>query len=80
MLNTSKPPLESLVGRETVEAYDAALAQLTDEEREAVIGRVELGLSYEELASAVGRPSPDAARMAVGRALVKLGKLLTSGT
>ena len=72
-------PLESLVGRETVDAYDAALAQLTDEEREAVIGRVELGLTYEELASAMGRPSPDAARMAVGRALVKLGKLLTSG-
>lgn len=73
-------PLESLLGRETVEAYDAALAQLTDEEREAVIGRVELGFSYEELAAAMGRPSPDAARMAVGRALLKLGKLLTTGT
>ena len=73
-------PLESLLGRETVEAYDAALAQLSDEEREAIIGRVELGLSYEELAAAMGRPSPDAARMAVGRALLKLGRLLTTET
>jgi RNA polymerase sigma-70 factor (ECF subfamily) len=73
-------PLDALIGRETVEAYDAALAQLTDEEQEAIIGRVELGLTYDELATAMGRPSPDAARMAVGRALLKLGRLLMNGT
>jgi DNA-directed RNA polymerase specialized sigma24 family protein len=44
--------------------------------REAIIGRVELGLSYAELAAAMGRPSADAARMAVGRALLKLAKRL----
>ena len=36
------------------------------------MSRVELGLSYQELAEVIGRPSADAARMAVGRALVKL--------
>ena len=56
-------PLEELLGKETVEAYDEAMAALEPEEREAIIGRVELGLSYAELASAMGRPSADAARM-----------------
>jgi RNA polymerase sigma factor (sigma-70 family) len=72
-------PLEALIGKQAVEAYEDALARLAPNEREAIIGRVELGLSYDELAAAMGRPSADAARMAVGRALVKLAKLLDTG-
>ena len=67
-------PLEELIGKQTVERYEEALASLEPSEREAIIGRVELGLSYSELASAMGRPSADAARMAVSRALLKLAK------
>ena len=69
-------PLEELIGKQDLEAYEEALAALEPQEREAIVGRVELGLSYSELATAMGRPSPDAARMAVGRALLKLAKLL----
>jgi RNA polymerase sigma-70 factor, ECF subfamily len=69
-------PLEELIGKQTVEAYDEAMSELEPEEREAIIGRVELGLTYAELAAAMGRPSADAARMAVGRALLKLAKRL----
>jgi len=69
-------PLEALLGKETVEAYDAALCQLEPGERELIIGRVELGFSFAELATASGRPSADAARMALGRALVKLAACL----
>ncbi len=69
-------PLETLIGQQTVEAYEAGLAQLNPDEREAIIGRIELGLSYDALARAMERPSADAARMAVGRALVKLAKIL----
>jgi RNA polymerase sigma-70 factor (ECF subfamily) len=69
-------PLEALIGKQTVEAYDEAMAQLEPAEREAIVGRVELGLSYQELAQAMGRPSADAARMAVGRAMLKLAALL----
>ena len=69
-------PLEELIGKQTVEAYDEAMATLEPEERDAIVGRVELGLSYAELAAAMGRPSADAARMAVGRALLKLTKRL----
>ena len=69
-------PLEELVGKQAVDAYDRALEQLEPNEREAVIGRVELEMSYAELARAMGRPSADAARMAVGRALLKLARIL----
>jgi RNA polymerase sigma factor (sigma-70 family) len=69
-------PLEALIGRRTLEAYEAALEALAPSEREAVIGRVELGMTYEALATALGKPSADAARMAVGRALAKLARRL----
>ena len=69
-------PLEALVGKQAIEAYDTALEQLEPQDREVVIGRVELGLSYAELARATNRPSADAARMAVGRALLKLARIL----
>ena len=67
-------PLEAAIGTQTLERYEAALARLTDEEREAVVTRVEFGLSYAEVAEALGKPSADAARMAVVRALVKLAR------
>lgn len=69
-------PLEELIGKQTVEAYDDAMAALDAPEREAIIGRVELGLSYDELATLMGRPSADAARMAVSRALLRLARSL----
>jgi RNA polymerase sigma-70 factor (ECF subfamily) len=69
-------PLEELIGKQIVERYEQALASLEPAEREAIIGRVELGLSYSELATAMGRPSADAARMAVSRALLKLARAL----
>ena len=65
-------PLEAAVGFEAIEHYEAALQRLSDGDRELVIARVEMGLTYAELASATGRPSADAARMAVGRALLRL--------
>ena len=67
-------PLESAIGKQTLESYEAALARLTDDEREAVVTRVELGFSYAEVAEDIGKPSADAARMTVVRALVKLAR------
>jgi len=67
-------PLEEAVGREAVELYERALARLRPEDREAIIGRVELGMTNEELAAALGKPSGNAARMAVERALFRLAK------
>jgi RNA polymerase sigma-70 factor (ECF subfamily) len=67
-------PLEDAIGLETFERYEAALARLEPEEREAIIGRVELGRTYEDLAASLEKPSADAARMAVTRALVRLAE------
>jgi len=67
-------PLEEVIGRETLDLYEAALAQLRPEDREAVIARVELEMPYEELAKALGKNSADSARMTVGRALIRLAE------
>jgi RNA polymerase sigma-70 factor (ECF subfamily) len=65
-------PVEAAIGTETLERYELALQRLTEPEREAIISRVELGMSYPELAEALAKPSPNAARMAVARALLRL--------
>jgi len=67
-------PLEQAIGREAVERYEQALQRLTLEDREAVIARVEMGYSYEELALALGKPTSEAARKAAHRALVRLAQ------
>jgi RNA polymerase sigma-70 factor (ECF subfamily) len=67
-------PFELAIGSEVFARYEAALERLTPEEREAVIARVELGLSHAEVAEALGKPSAAAAHMAVSRALVRLAE------
>ncbi len=69
-------PLEAAVGTQIVERYEAALQRLSDADRELIIARVEMGLTYAELATATGKPTADAARMAVSRALVRLAEEL----
>jgi RNA polymerase sigma-70 factor (ECF subfamily) len=71
--------IEEKLGRETVEQYEEALGKLKPEEQEAVIGRVEMGYSYEELSRVLGKPTPDAARKAAQRALVRLAEEMTRG-
>ena len=65
-------PLEAAIGREGLERYEAGLRALRPADREAIIARLELQQSYEEVAIALGKPSADAARMAVKRALKAL--------
>ena len=67
-------PVEEAIGHEAVDRYERALTRLRREEREAIIARVEMGYSYEELAEALGKPSADAARKAAERALVRLAE------
>jgi RNA polymerase sigma-70 factor (ECF subfamily) len=67
-------PLDVAIGREAVDRYEAALARLRPEDREAIVARVEMDCSYEQVAQALAKPSPDAARMAVSRALLRLAE------
>lgn len=65
-------PLENAIGTEAVERFERGLACLTEEDRELIHLRIELDFTYQEIAAMVGRPSPDAARMGVKRALARL--------
>ena len=71
-------PLERAVTSENSRRYRLALARLDVGEQELIVGRIELGLSYEQLALATGRPSPDAARVAIRRALLRLAAEIPS--
>jgi RNA polymerase sigma factor (sigma-70 family) len=73
-------PLEETIGREQVERYERALQRLKPEEREAIIARVELGYSYEDLAAALQKPSAEAARKSAQRALVRLAEEIKADT
>jgi RNA polymerase sigma-70 factor, ECF subfamily len=67
-------PIEQVVGHDVVRDYEAALENLKPTAREAVILRLEMGYSYEEIAESAGMASANAARMAVSRALVRLAQ------
>ena len=65
-------PIEAAIGQETLDHYEKALERLKPMERDLIISRVELDLSYQEIADAFEKPSMDAARKATVRALVRL--------
>jgi len=73
-------PLEQAIGTENVERYEAAVERLPQADQEAIIGRLELQYTYDELAVVLGKPSPDAARMAVTRALKRLAEEMRRGS
>ncbi|HKB12851.1 MAG TPA: sigma-70 family RNA polymerase sigma factor [Vicinamibacterales bacterium] len=72
-------PLEKAIGAEALDRYEAALGRLRPEEREAIVARVEMDGSYHDVARALGKPSADAARMAVSRALLRLAQEMSRG-
>jgi RNA polymerase sigma-70 factor, ECF subfamily len=72
-------PLDAAIRQEQLDRYEAALSRLTEQERDLIIARVEVGLTYEEIATAVGKPSWNAARMATARALLRLADELKRG-
>lgn len=68
--------VEQAIGQQALERYEAELIRLASDQREAVILRLEFGLGYGEIAEAMGRPTPNAARMLVVRALARLAEAL----
>lgn len=73
-----RSPLAEIVGTPLFARYNEALAQLADVDREAVIARLELGCSYEEISLLVDVPAPDDARSTVSRALARLAELMSA--
>jgi RNA polymerase sigma-70 factor (ECF subfamily) len=72
---SSEPsPHDLAEGAELLDRYEAALARLKPDHREAIIARIELRLSWSEVATALNKPSIPAAQMAVRRSLVRLAR------
>jgi RNA polymerase sigma-70 factor (ECF subfamily) len=72
----SRSPLEDVIGRESLDRYESALSQLSDNQKQAVILRLDLGFRYREIAEAIGSPTPSAARFLVARGLAHLSRMM----
>jgi RNA polymerase sigma-70 factor (ECF subfamily) len=69
-------PFDVAADSERERRYKQALSRLDEEERVLVVARLELGYTYEQLALVANRPTAEAARMAVRRAVTKLATLM----
>ena len=68
----SPSPLEASIGCELVEDYEAALSRLKENDRAVLFLKIEMDMNYAEIADALDKPSADAVRKAVKRAVVRL--------
>ena len=71
-------PWGDLIAAQDFERYSRCLGRLDEQERELIVGRLELGYNFRQLALLTGRTSPDAARMALRRALMRLAEEMGS--
>ena len=72
--DNGRSPLEEAIGLEAVARYEQALERLRPEDRELIVARIELGYTNREIAELLEKPTPNAARMATERAIVRLAK------
>jgi RNA polymerase sigma-70 factor (ECF subfamily) len=70
----SPSPVENAIGADVLDRYEHALARLDEEDRQLLHLRIELDFDYDEIAAMTNRPSRDAARMAIQRALSRLAE------
>lgn len=71
--------LDQVIGSERLRRYEHALERLDPEQRQAIVLRIEFGFSHQQVAEALGKPTANAARMTVARALVELAKAMHEG-
>jgi RNA polymerase sigma factor (sigma-70 family) len=76
VVDPTPSPLDRAIEADVLGRYERAMEQLGDAQRLLVHLRLELRYSYEEIAAVVERDSPDAARMAVCRAVRKLAEMM----
>ena len=77
MSDDGAPQLRRLVDDESWRRYVDGLQRLRSRDRRLIAGRFELGYNYRQLALVERMPSPDAARMALRRALTRLGAVMS---
>jgi RNA polymerase sigma factor (sigma-70 family) len=69
-------PLDIAIREQARARYLTALERLRPEDRLLIVGRIDLGYSYEQLALVSGRVTPDATRVALRRAIVRLAETM----
>jgi RNA polymerase sigma-70 factor (ECF subfamily) len=73
-LNKPRPPSTKQLAARPLTGTKRQWHRVRPEKREAIVVRVEMDGSYQQVAQALGNPSADAARMAVSRVLLRLAR------
>lgn len=76
LVDAAPSPLEHAIGADLLDRYDRAREQLREEDRLFVHLKIELDFGYEDIAAIMNRPSRDAARMGVQRAVRRLAEIM----
>jgi RNA polymerase sigma factor (sigma-70 family) len=71
-------PLDRAIGNQSWEQCRSAFSRLSQDERDVIVARLEVGLSFEQIAELLERKSAAAARMAFTRAIAQLRANVTS--
>jgi RNA polymerase sigma-70 factor (ECF subfamily) len=74
--DVSPSAVEEAIGAEQLQRFEDALSQLPEIQQQAVMLRIEFGYTHAQIAEALERSSPDAARMIVTRSLARLAEIL----
>jgi RNA polymerase sigma factor (sigma-70 family) len=67
-------PIDEIIGREAEHRFNEALDRLDPVLREMVIARIELRMTWADIAIHFGKPSPSAARNPTNRAIERLAR------
>jgi RNA polymerase sigma-70 factor (ECF subfamily) len=68
----SRGPIDRLIGEDAAHRYVEALHRLSPTDQQIIVARLRMQCTYEQLAMLLGRSTPDAARVALKRALGRL--------
>ncbi|MGE0816092.1 MAG: RNA polymerase sigma factor [Vicinamibacterales bacterium] len=74
LVDGGQSPLDQAIHEQDRRRYGAALQRLRPRDRKAIVASIEMGYTYEQIALVLGKPTAEAARIAVRRALVRLGE------
>jgi RNA polymerase sigma factor (sigma-70 family) len=79
-VDPGKTPAREAEERMRLERFERALGELSEDQYEAILLRIEFGFSYEQIARDLQRPSANAARMLVVRALARVAQLMNAAS
>ncbi len=73
-------PFDAAAAAERQQRFDQALKRLSVQDQEVLFLRTELGCDYQEMQQMLGRSNPNALRVSVRRAIVRLGEEISKTT